>query len=113
MTLLKKTNNKQERRNDLLTIYCHCKWLLLPRLQATNAELLYLLNFTSVVCLPFIALLFGELSALEAQLANRRTLELICSLFVMVSMAFLQFFGLAGVGLCTLRIVKYHDCGVF
>ncbi|XP_078348261.1 uncharacterized protein LOC144633285 [Oculina patagonica] len=51
--------------------------------KATRAELLYLLNFTSVVCLPFIALLFGELPALEAQLSKRRTLELIFSLFIM------------------------------
>jgi len=50
--------------------------------KATRAELLYLLNFTCVVSLPFVVLCFGELPALEAQLSNR-TLELIISLFIM------------------------------
>ena len=56
--------------------------------QATRAEFLYLLNFTCVVSLPFAVLLFGELPALEVQLLNRGTLELIVSLFIMVSLTF-------------------------
>ena len=62
--------------------------VVLFRVQASRAELLYLLNFTCVVSLPFIVLFYGELPALEAQLSRRGTLELIISLVIMVSLAF-------------------------
>ncbi|KAJ7384391.1 hypothetical protein OS493_021799 [Desmophyllum pertusum] len=39
--------------------------------KATIAELLYLLNFSCVLCLPFIALLFGELPALKFSFSKR------------------------------------------
>ena len=55
-------------------------------LQASRAELLYVLNFSCVVSLPFIALLFGELPALEAEMSKRGTVDLIFSLFIMVSL---------------------------
>lgn len=51
--------------------------------KATRAELLYLLNFSCVVCLPFMALLLGELPALEDELFNRGTFDLVFSVFVL------------------------------
>lgn len=51
--------------------------------KATRAELLYLLNFTCVVCLPFLALLFGELSSLENVVLRRGTFDLVFSVFVL------------------------------
>lgn len=54
-------------------------------LQASCVELLYLLNFSCVFFLPFIALLLGELHMLEAELLKRGNLQLIFSILIVVS----------------------------
>ena len=55
-------------------------------LQASHPELLYLLNFSCVVCLPFIALLFGEVPALELEVSRRGMVNVIFSVFFLVSL---------------------------
>ena len=55
-------------------------------LQASHPELLYLLNFSCVVCLPFIALLFGEVPALELEVLRRGMVNVIFSVFFLVSL---------------------------
>ena len=55
-------------------------------LQASHPELLYLLNFSCVVCLPFIALLFGEVPALELEVSQRGMVNVIFSVFFLVSL---------------------------
>lgn len=59
--------------------------VILFLLQATRAELLYLLNFSCVVCLPFLALLLGELPAFEVEVFRRGAFDLVFSVFVVVS----------------------------
>lgn len=49
--------------------------------KASHPELLYLLNFSCVVCLPFIALLFGEVPALELEVSRRGMVNVIFSVF--------------------------------
>lgn len=55
-------------------------------LQASSPELLYLLNFSCVVCLPFIALLFGEFPALEQEVLQRGMVNVIFCVFIVVSL---------------------------
>jgi len=50
--------------------------------KASCVELLYLLNFSCVVSLPFIALLLGELRSLEVELLKRGHLKLIFSILI-------------------------------
>lgn len=50
--------------------------------KASSPELLYLLNFSCVVCLPFIALLFGEFPALEQEVLQRGMVNVIFCVFI-------------------------------
>lgn len=60
-------------------------------LQASCVKLLYLLNFSCVVSLPFVALMLGELRSLEVELLKRGHLKLIFSILIVVSFK-LQYF---------------------
>ena len=60
-------------------------FLFIFQLQVSISQLLYLLNFSCVICLPFIALLCGELPYLEKELLKRGALELIFSILILVS----------------------------
>ncbi|XP_058946031.2 uncharacterized protein [Pocillopora verrucosa] len=55
----------------------------LSKLQVSISQLLYLLNFSCIICLPFIALLCGELPYLEKELLKRGALELIFSILIL------------------------------
>ncbi len=44
-----------------------------------------MLNFSCVMSLPFVALLFGELPLIEGEIQKRGALKLIFSIFIVVS----------------------------
>ncbi|XP_078347247.1 uncharacterized protein LOC144632462 isoform X2 [Oculina patagonica] len=50
--------------------------------KASYAELLYMFNFSCVMSLPFVALLFGELPLIEGEIQKRGALKLIFSIFI-------------------------------
>ncbi|XP_068760798.1 uncharacterized protein [Montipora capricornis] len=51
--------------------------------KASFTELLYLLNFTSVICLPFFALLFGEIPSLKDEVFKRGVIDMLFGIFVL------------------------------
>lgn len=58
-------------------------FFLIFKLQVSLSQLLYLMNVSCAIGLPFIALLSGELPYLEIELSKRGTLKLIFSILIL------------------------------
>lgn len=66
-----------------LAFYIEQAKICLSKLQVSLSQLLYLMNGSCAICLPFIALLSGELPYLEIELSKRGTLKLIFSILIL------------------------------